>query len=89
MIDENWKPLLNSSIATQSVGDELLLLDKNSRRVHQLDRVGTSILSCCDGSMSVEDIIRKLLDQFDVSRKQLDEDVPALLERLRVFNILL
>lgn len=80
--------MLSDRIKTQAVGDELILLDKNSQRVHQLDKVGASILACCDGTMSVDGIVVRLLQEYDVSEEQLANDVPALLDRLRVLDIL-
>jgi len=88
VIDDNWKPALSDGITTQIVGDEMILLDRNSERVHQLDKVGTRILACCDGTMSVDGIVARLLQEFEVSEKQLLKDVSGLLERMRVLNIL-
>ena len=85
---DDWKPRLSHGIKAQTVGNELILLDKDSRRVHQLDRVGARILACCDGASSVDGIVEQLLQEFDVSEKQLLKDVSELLERMRVLGIL-
>ena len=88
MTDDDWKPALVDGIRTQGVGDELVLLDRSYKRVHQLDRVGATILACCDGTMTVDGIVARLLQDFEVDEKQLEDDIPAFLARLRALNIL-
>lgn len=88
MTDDAWKPTLADGIKTEAVGDELILLDRSSQRVHQLDRVGASILAYCDGTRTVDSIVTQLLQEFEVSEEQLVDDVSALLERMRALDIL-
>lgn len=83
-----WRPRPVDGIRTEAVGDELILLDKQSKRVHQLDRVGARIFACCDGTTPVDDIVVTLLQEFDVSPDRLEHDVWELLERMRILKIL-
>jgi len=83
-----WQPSLSRSITVQNVDDELILLDKENQRVHQLDSVGTRILQCCDGRRSIRDIVQRLSREFDVGEAELTNDVEVLLNKLIALKVL-
>ncbi len=84
-----WQPSLAAGIKVQKVEDEAILLDAENRRVHQLDKVGARILDCCNGRRSVDDIIRHLLQKYDVSEDVLAVDVTKLLGRMKSLKVLI
>jgi len=83
-----WQPSLVAGIKYQEADDELILLDKRNQRVHQVDRVGASILRYCDGTHTVADIVQLLLQEFEVGPKQLSADVANFLHRLKTLELL-
>ena len=54
-----------------------------------MDSIGTRILRCCDGHRTIDEIVIQLLQEFDVGRKELTDDVKALLYKMRVLEILI
>ncbi len=84
-----WQPSLAAGIKVQKVEDEAILLDAENQRVHQLDNVGARILECCNGRRSVDDIIRHMLQKYDVSDDVLANDVTTLLGRMKALKILI
>ena len=72
----------------QVVDDEAILLDRDNERVHQLNRVATFILECCDGQRTEDDIAREVLDCYDVPAETAGTDATTLLARMRTLAIL-
>lgn len=83
-----WRPSLSPGIKLQDVDGQVILLDKENQRVHQLDHIGTRILNCCDGTRTVEDIVTRLTPKFDVSRTILAADIATLLKKMRELGLL-
>jgi hypothetical protein len=51
------------------IDGEAFLMTDDGRKVHMINKVGTLIWECANGSISVEDIIAKIMKRFDI-----DED---------------
>ncbi len=83
-----WRPSLVPGIKCQETDDEVILLDKENQRVHQLNRVGATILRYCDGTHGVADIVKHLLQEFEVGPKRLSADVVDLLQKLKTLGVL-
>jgi len=86
--DATWRPFLAPGIQYQETDDEVILLDKENQRVHQLNRVGATVLRYCDGRHEAADIVNLLLQEFEVDSKRLSEDVVDLLQKLKSVGIL-
>jgi hypothetical protein len=64
-------------------GDELLLLDTVSDRIHQLNSTAGFIWDKLENGDSDEDIVQMLCNEFDVSADQARTDVAATLREFR------
>lgn len=83
-----WQPTLAPGIRCQEADDEVIVLDKKNRRVHQLNRTGAAVLRYCDGTNAIADIAEHLLQEFDVGPKRLSADVAALTQKLKALGLL-
>ena len=59
-----------------------MLLNLDSERYYGLDDVGTRMLSVLTSSDSVQSAWLQLVDEYDVDREVLREDLVTLVERL-------
>lgn len=84
---EDWRPAMRRDLVTQTVGEEVILLDRDNERVHQLNDVGAFILSCCDGTRTRDAIVAEVVRRFDVSHAVAAADVGDLLSRMRALEI--
>ena len=62
--------------------EESVLLNLDSERYYGLDDVGTRMLSVLTSSDSVQSAWLQLVDEYDVDREVLREDLVTLVERL-------
>ena len=70
------------------VGGETVVLDVEGGRIHQLSPTASIIWRACDGETSVKDIIRLLIQEFDVQQVTAAADVADVTERLRGLKLL-
>jgi len=83
-----WRPMVQPDLKTQIVDGEAVLLDRANERVHQLDGVGTFILECCDGTMTQDDIVAKVVNWYEVANETAAADAADLLARMKTLGIL-
>ena len=77
-------PRRDPETACRSVADEGYLVVVPSRAaVEVLNPVGGKIYSMLDGKHTADDIVRALIDEFDVSEEVARRDLDAFLDELR------
>lgn len=73
-----------NDIISREIDDEILLMDNQTMRVHQLNRTAGYIWSRCNGSTSENEIIEQVAQDFEVedqvAKKQVKEVIAQLLE---------
>ena len=65
------------------VGDEAVIVRQEDAEVIALNEVGASVLALLDSRRSVREVLDSLLDQYDVDREALSQDVSRFLGELR------
>ena len=73
---------INEALVSRKVEDELLIVDQENDKIHQLNSSAAFIWSQCDGNNSVEDIVMKTFAKFDIDEAQIRKDVNSNLENL-------
>ena len=69
-------------VVYKRVGDETILLDFDAGVYYGLDSVGARIWELLADARSLEAIVDTLLEEYDVTRDVLENDVAALLSEL-------
>jgi hypothetical protein len=62
--------------------DEIVLLDLQGGRYYGLDEVGADVWEALSDGATVEDVVARLHDRYDVERARLEQDVRALVDDL-------
>ncbi len=70
-------------VVAKAVGEELLLLDAKRGIYQGLDAVGTRVWQLVTGGSSLDETLSVLLEEYEVGREQLRQDVEQLLDELR------
>lgn len=78
----------SSSLVTRELGGEKIIVPVRGRvgdlnSIYTLNGVANEIWEMLDGKRSVEDIIRKLGEEFDVDRETLTADVTRVVTELQ------
>lgn len=82
----NVRPRDDLSIET--VDENLLILDKRSEKIHQLNREASMIWSQLASGSSPHDIAAKMTEKYDVSMDIALRDVLRTVEEFSVLNLL-
>ena len=81
-------PKVRKDLYVRTLGDEDVVYDKENGRVHFMNQTAKFIFEYCDGTHSKEEIIKGLLDRYDVSREKAEEDVIKVLKDMEDNKIL-
>lgn len=76
------------SLTLRRVGDELLLLDEERKRIHQLNQTATFIWDVSDRVADLAEIARLLADEFEVNEAAALKDVLEVVSTLRGLKLL-
>jgi len=74
--------LLSPSSAWRVVGDQAVLLSVTERKLHLLNEVGSRIWALIQERRKVGEIVRKVAEEYDVSRERAETDVHAFIRKL-------
>ncbi len=77
------------SVMVREVGDDLIVLDVEADRVHQLNQTASFIWRNCDDAASPEAIAGLLAAQYDVDAEVALKDVRETVEKLHALKLVL
>ena len=69
-------------IIEKIMDDEIVLYNKTNHNIHNLNRTAAILWNLCDGEMTIEEMIKYLLDNFKGSKKTIEDDVAKTLEEM-------
>ena len=81
-MDLNQTVTISTEVISQEVSGETVLLDLESENYFGLDEVGTRIWQLIQESGDLQSIYNTMLEEYDVSEEQLEEDLEKLLEEV-------
>ena len=76
------KVVISPEVLCQEVNGEMVLLDLVSESYFGLDVTGTRIWQLYQSGLSTQELIKKMVDEFDIDRETLEADVNELLAKL-------
>jgi hypothetical protein len=76
------KIVISSQATAKQVGDETVILHFGNGTYYGLDAVGTRIWQLLGEGKSLNDICDVMLDEYDVSREDLERDITGLINDL-------
>ena len=71
-----------TAVTAREVGDDLLLLNTETHRIHQLNATASFIWRCCEKSATAEEIADWMIAKFAVDEHKALRDVVETLSRL-------
>ena len=76
-----------AAVSVRPIGDELLLLNTETHRVHQLNATASFIWRCCERPASAEEIAKMMSGSFAVEEHKALQDIVETLDRLRELRL--
>lgn len=82
-------PKVNKKIVLREEGDEAFLFDPETGTIKTLNITGISIWKLCDGSHSKEEIIDRVIKEYDVKSKDIaKKDLDDFLQMLEKADLI-
>jgi len=81
-MDLNQKIKFVDTVFAQCVDDEMVLLDMKSENYFGLDEVGTAIWHGLEKNGTLHDVLKTLLEEYDVEEDVLKKDIITFVEKL-------
>lgn len=81
--------LRSSATAARLLGGEMMIMSVADSTFFTLNEVATLIWQAADGCTSLDAIVTRICDQFDVHREQAERDVEQFVDALCQHGILL
>lgn len=75
-------------VSVQEIDDEIIVLDREQGKVHQLNRTASFIWRRCDGRTDVAGIVAAAAQAFAAPRADLERDVTAALRQMRELRLI-
>jgi hypothetical protein len=75
-------------IAARKVGGEMVILSADDSSVFVLNEVGTFIWESSDGRTTLDAIVERVCDEFDVDRDTARQDTAAFVDALSAAGLL-
>ena len=64
----------SNGLVWRIIDGEAFLMTEDGKKVHMINKVGTLIWECADGSIPIERIIDKILKRFDIDAETAKND---------------
>ncbi|MDQ3564905.1 MAG: PqqD family protein [Pseudomonadota bacterium] len=68
-------PVRRSDLLYREVANEVVVLDRHSEKIHQLNETAAHVWKHCDGSHSLPDIGRSLTEEYGIPFSAAEADV--------------
>lgn len=86
----DYKPKAKENLTIQDLGDETLIYDPESEKVHVLNATAQAIWNLCDGSHTIEDIQKSLANTYpQVSQNDLLTDINTIVDDFKDKKIII
>jgi len=79
----------NKEIPTALIDNELGLMNVDKSKYYSLDEIGIEIWNLIEKSTKVNDVVDKLLKEYDIEKKQCEEDVLELISELYEHDLII
>lgn len=64
----------SNGLVSRIIDGEAFLMTEDGKKMHMINKVGTLIWECADGSVLIEKIISKILKRFDIDAETAKND---------------
>ncbi len=84
----NVYPARSKQVAARMLGGEMMIMSPTDTTLFNLNDVGSAIWNAADGRTSLDEIVARLCDEFDVTPDAARHDAETFVEELAAHGIL-
>jgi len=82
------RPQRRQTVEEKDLGDEYMFYDAQGEQVHVLNGMAREVYLLCDGEHSVADLVKNIVDRYEVDEETAIQDVNDLLKKLIELELL-
>jgi len=82
------RPQRRQTVEEKDLGDEYMFYDAQGEQVHVLNGMAREVYLLCDGEHSVADLVKNIVDRYEVDEETASHDVNDLLKKLIELELL-
>jgi hypothetical protein len=79
---------IDEGLVARKVNEDLLIVDQDNGKIHQLNISAAFIWEQCDGKNAIGEITAKTFEKFEIDPDKAREDVHSTLENLTGLNLI-
>ena len=88
MVTLATRPQRLNTAEGKDLGDEYMFYDASGEQVHVLNGIAREIYLLCDGEHSVADLVKSIVDRYEVDEETASRDIGDLLQQLNDLRLL-
>lgn len=88
MLSSDVRPRRLDTLRAKDLGDEFMFYDAAGDAVHVLNGTAREVYLLCDGRRRIEDIVRAVVERYEVDEATARGDVGEVIERLLGLGVL-
>ena len=88
MTDLAGRPRQTGALPGKDLGGEYMFYDEDGDRHHVLNATAREVFLLCDGTRTAEEVVREMMQRFEVDEETLRRDVPKVIEDLLKLSLL-
>ena len=74
------RPKAEAGVRTDRLGDVVVLIDTSSGLAHHLNETAAVVWDACDGSVSIDELVDRMMAKFDIDAATARRDVTMILQ---------
>ncbi len=78
----------NPELSVRKIGDDLFVYDRYKALIHTFNRTGTFLWEAISSGASIDEIVKKTTERFNVSESEASEDVRSFIGKLKELGLL-
>ncbi|MFQ3675259.1 MAG: PqqD family protein [Endomicrobiia bacterium] len=79
---------LKSNLAYRKIGNKIFVVDVQKSMLHSVNEIGSEIIELLKKRNSVEDIVKSIVEKYEVNEEQAKQDVENFIMLLKEKNII-
>jgi hypothetical protein len=83
-----YRPKQRSDLNVRIIDGEMLILDRRGALIHQLNKTASVAWEHCDGNYSIEDIVNRFIELYEVEPETAIKDVTKVVAQFRDLHLL-
>lgn len=79
---------IRPALSSQHVDGELIILDKDNNKIHQLNAVASFIWQMIDSGSDFDEVLKQLVSEYDIDEQSANTDLMNVIRQFKDLNLI-